>query len=146
MGVKRFEDLRVWQEAKALSDDIAPVLRRAALADDPKLRSQLGAAVASIMSNIAEGFIRRRRKEFTQFLRVAAGSTAETRSLLYVLESRDAISHQERERLAERTESIGRMLRRLMDYLESPPPLPTPHQEPRTNAEPRTKNGPRTKH
>jgi len=74
MGVKRFEDLRVWQEARALSDDIAPVLRRAALADDPKLRSQLGAAVASIMSNIAEGFIRRRRKEFTQFLRVAAGS------------------------------------------------------------------------
>jgi four helix bundle protein len=132
MGVKRFEDLRVWQEARAL-------------ADDPKLRSQLGAAVASIMSNIAEGFIRRRRREFTQFLRVAAGSTAETRSLLYVLESRDAITHQERERLAERTESIGRMLRRLMDYLESPP-LPNPNQEPRTNEEPRTKDGPRTKH
>lgn len=129
MGVKRFEDPRVWQAARQLSDEIAPYLRRPALIDDPKLRNQLGAAVASIMANIAEGFIRRRRREFAQFLTVAAGSNAETRSLLHVLNARGAVTPAEPQRLADRTESIGRMLRRLLDYLESPPPT---FPEPRT--------------
>jgi len=120
-GVWRFEDLRVWREAKALSEDTAPILARSSLSSEPKLRDQLGAAVASVMANIAEGFVRRRRKEFTQFVRIAAASNAEARSLLYVLTDRGHLTVTERNALLARTESITRMLRRLLDYLDVAP-------------------------
>lgn len=41
-------------------------------------------AVVSISTNIAEGFERRSRKEYLNFLNIAKGSSGEVRSLLYV--------------------------------------------------------------
>ena len=85
MVIKRFEDIRAWQEARALTKQIyslpmaSPGLRR-----DRPLRDQLQAASASIMSNIVEGFSRRTAKELTQFPFVAKSSAAEVQSLLCV--------------------------------------------------------------
>ena len=41
MGVDRFEDLRVWQEAKVLSDEVGRVLKGSALRTDFALGDQL---------------------------------------------------------------------------------------------------------
>ncbi len=85
MAIKRFEDIRAWQEARTLTKQIytfgrtLPGLRR-----DRRLLNQMQAASVSIMANIAEGFSRRTSKEFIQFLFVAKGSAAEVQSLLYV--------------------------------------------------------------
>jgi four helix bundle protein len=119
MGVARFEDLRVWQEARRLSDELAPILAHARFDRDPRLRSQLADAVASVMANIAEGFVRRRRKEFAQFVRVAAGSNAELRSHLHAATGRGYLESGQTKTLIAHSEGIGRMLRRLLDYLES---------------------------
>jgi four helix bundle protein len=51
---------------------------------DLRLCGQIQAAAASIMANIAEGFIRRSDKEFIQFLFIAMSSAAEVQSHLYV--------------------------------------------------------------
>jgi len=121
MGVSCFEDLRVWQEAKRLSDEIGTLIRRPALRQDLSLREQLNGAVISIMANIAEGFVRGRHKEFAQFGRIAAGSNGEVRSLVHAAHGRGYVSDDERDRLLDSTDRIGGMLRRLIQSLEHQP-------------------------
>lgn len=83
--IRRFEDIRAWQEARILTKRIYTLCRISpGLRKNRRLSDQLQSASVSIMSNIAEGFSRRTAKEFTQFLFIAKGSAAEVQSLLYV--------------------------------------------------------------
>jgi hypothetical protein len=59
-----FEQLLVWQRARAFCAAIAPVLRAARSAHDYELSQELNGAGISIMSNIAEGHLRRARRQF----------------------------------------------------------------------------------
>jgi four helix bundle protein len=119
MGVARFEDLVVWQHAKELSDRIGVLIRRPAFWPDSAVGEQIDRAAISIMANIAEGFVRARRKEFAQFARIAAGSNGEVRSLTHAAHGRGYISDDERDELLDRTDQIGRMLRRLVQRLDA---------------------------
>jgi four helix bundle protein len=118
MVVKRFEDLWVWQESARFAQEIGVLIRLAPFKEDHALRNQLNGAALSIMSNIAEGFLRRRGKEFSHFLRIAAGSNAEARSLLYAAQARGHLPREECARLVEMTNQIGRMLRSLERRVE----------------------------
>ena len=120
MGVNRFEDLRVWQAAKAFSDEIGALIRTPALARDFALCNQLNASALSAVANIAEGFVRGGRKEFAQFVRIAAASNAEARALLHAAFGRQYLPKDEYDRLVEMTESVGRMLRVLESTLREP--------------------------
>ncbi len=96
MTIRRFEDIRAWQEARELTKQVYTVGKTSpGLRLDQRLRDQLQAASVSIMSNIAEGLSRRTGKEFTQFLFVAKGSTAKAQSLLYVTLDQDYLNQQE---------------------------------------------------
>jgi four helix bundle protein len=77
---------------------------------DRRLRDQLQAASVSIMSNIAEGFSRRTDKEFTQYLFVAKGSTAEVQSLLYVALDQEYFSPQDFSELYDKADAIARII------------------------------------
>ena len=111
MTIRRFEDIRAWQEARAVTKQIytlckvSPGLRR-----DRRLRDQLQAASVSIMSNIAEGFSRRTAKEFTQFLFVAKGSAAEVQSLLYVAVDQEYLSEKDFSELYDKAEEVARII------------------------------------
>ena len=48
------------------------------------LKSQMRNASVSISANIAEGFERRSRKEYLNFLNISKGSAGEIRSLLFL--------------------------------------------------------------
>ena len=120
MGVNRFEDLRVWQLAKAFSDEIGVVIQGSALQKDSAISRQLNAASLSVVANIAEGFVRARSKEFVQFVRIAAGSNAEARALLHAAHGRGYLGNEDYGRLVEMTQSIGRMLRVLERRLTEP--------------------------
>ncbi len=50
---------------------------------DIRLSSQIQSAATSVMSNIAEGFMRHPDKEFIHFLFIAISSAAEVQSELY---------------------------------------------------------------
>ena len=137
MGVNRFEDLRVWQLAKTFSDEIGGLIRRPAMQRDFAMCRQLSAASLSIVANIAEGFVRGRgkefvQKEFVQFVRIAAGSNGEARSLLHAAFGRRYLDRAEYERLVEMTESIGRMLRVLEQRLKEQRTPTTPKHEARS--------------
>jgi four helix bundle protein len=117
MGVARFEDLRVWQAAMALSNRASSLTNRPEFARDLELSRQLNAASLSVANNISEGFLRNRDREFLQFLRIAAGSNGEVRSCLHAAFGRGYIDKMEAGALIEETNAIGRMIRRLQQTL-----------------------------
>jgi four helix bundle protein len=113
-----FEQLLVWQRARAFCAAIAPVLRAARSAHDYELSQELNGAGISIMSNIAEGHLRRARRQFAQFLNIAAGSLGEARSCLYLALDRGYATPAAFQALCDESNEIGRMLEALRASVE----------------------------
>ena len=84
--IMTFEDLESWQKARRVVRKIYSLTRDDMLCRDFGVSGQIQRAGVSVMSNIAEGFERLHVPEKLQFYNVARGSTAEVRSLLYVIE------------------------------------------------------------
>ena len=82
--IECFEDLFIWQKAIEFAKEIYLVTERKGLKHDFGLKNQMRDAAVSISSNIAEGFERRSRKEYLNFLNIAKASAGEVRSQLYV--------------------------------------------------------------
>ena len=66
--IEKFEDLIAWQKARLLASAIYHVTRGDAFGRDYGLCGQIQRAAVSIMSNIAEGYERGRRRIITTFL------------------------------------------------------------------------------
>ncbi len=84
-----FEELEVWQDAVAFSDNCLSLAER--LERDGRSRrliDQFQAACVSPAQNIAEGKGRFSKKEFVHFLYIARGSLFETVTLLMVFARR----------------------------------------------------------
>ncbi len=79
-----FEDLFIWQKAIEFARDIYLLTERQGLKTDFGLKDQMRDAAVSISTNIAEGFERRSRKEYLNFLNISKASAGEVRSLLVV--------------------------------------------------------------
>jgi four helix bundle protein len=82
---ERFEDLRIWQQARVLANDVYDALEECR---DFSFRDQMTRAATSSMNNIAEGFERRTSKDFGHFLDIAKASSGEVRSMLHLAEDR----------------------------------------------------------
>jgi four helix bundle protein len=119
MGVSRFEDLRMWQEAKRQSDRVFELTCRPTFSHDPEIRNQINAATLSVMNNISEGFLRRRDSEARQFLRYAAASNGEVRSSLHAAVGRKYLSEGEGNEFIDHSNVIGKMITRYQASLES---------------------------
>jgi four helix bundle protein len=141
MGVSRFEDLRVWQAAKQQSDRVGAVLARLAFRRDRKLSEQMNGAALSVMFNISEGFLRRRDREMSTFLRYAFASNGELKAGYYAANGRNYLTATETAELIALNESIAKMLRRWQATLE---PSQPPRRRPRTMDQRRTKDDGRT--
>src|SRR5688572_31482733 len=105
--IKRFEDIEAWQKARVLANEIFIVSSNSALAKDFRLKDQINAAAGSIMDNIPEGFERRCKLEFINFLTIAKASCGEVRSQLYRIFDRGYISEDKFEELYGLAEEIG---------------------------------------
>ena len=81
---KRFEELEVWQTARALTQQVYAVSNKGQFARDFGLRDQMRRAAISVMSNIAEGFESGTRPLLINFMGHAKGSAGEVRAQLYV--------------------------------------------------------------
>lgn len=80
---ERFEDLRVWQEARMLTRQVHAATRSLR---DFGFRDQIRGASLSSTNNLAEGFERGSDAEFARFRDIAKGSAGEMRSMTYVAE------------------------------------------------------------
>lgn len=108
--IERFEELIAWQKARDLTRAIYQMTREGAFARDFGLSRQIQRAAVSIMSNIAEGFERRGRREFHQFLSTAKGSCAEVRSQLYVAFDIGYVEENTFRGLLAQAEEVGRVV------------------------------------
>lgn len=109
-AVKSFEDLIAWKLARELMREMYVVTRTGSLARDFALRDQLCRACVSVMSNIAEGFERANRGEFSQFLSIAKGSCGEVRSQLYVALDAEHVAAQTFESLQNRCIELSKVI------------------------------------
>lgn len=81
-GLKSFEGLVVWQEARQLRIDMFALAIKLPSEEKYRLCDQLIRSSRSIGNNIAEGYGRYHYQEFIQFCRQSRGSLQETKDHL----------------------------------------------------------------
>ncbi len=97
----------IWQKAVELAKDVYLITEREKLRTDFGLRSQMRNSAVSISSNIAEGFERRTRKEYLNFLNIAKASAGELRSQLYVAREVGYLTVEEHVELREKAKFLS---------------------------------------
>src|SRR5437773_3967933 len=80
------------------------------------LSGQIQRAAVSVMSNVAEGFERVHVPEKLQAYNVARGSSAEVRSLLYVIEDNYPTAAEEAVCLRDDVVTVGKLVSGLISY------------------------------
>ena len=115
--IRRFEDIQAWQKARELVQEVYKTSSVGRFGKEYGLRDQIQTAAVSVMSNIAEGFARKSRKDFSHFLSFARASAVEVRSLLYVAFETTGIDRSQFEMLYHKADEVISMTTRLMSYL-----------------------------
>jgi len=82
--IKSYKELIVWQRSIELVKEIYITTSQLPKEELYGLSSQMRRSSVSISSNIAEGYQRKNRKEYLQFLRIAFGSGAELETQLII--------------------------------------------------------------
>ena len=106
----RFQDLKIWQLAIEIADELFQ------LADDLEQKKlfrfaeQLRGSGMSMSNNIAEGSGSSSKREFNQFLNIARRSTFESANILFLLQMRNLILQETRERLWDRLDHLCRQV------------------------------------
>lgn len=118
MKIERFEDLEVWQLARKLVKSIYKLTAQSKFSKDFSLTNQIQRSVISIMSNIAEGFERKSKKEFIQFLYTAKGSCGELRNQLYIALDLAYINKQDFQENYQLAEKISKSIAGFIKYLK----------------------------
>ncbi len=80
--IKGFKELIVWQKAMDLAAEVYRLARRLPKEETFSLGDQIRRAAVSIPSNIAEGYGRKTKRDYANFLLMARGSIFETETQL----------------------------------------------------------------
>lgn len=115
-----FQDLRVWQEAIRLTEEIYR-----ATAEFPKhelygLASQMRRAAVSVPSNIAEGKGHHSTPDFVRFLLHARGSLLELQTQVVIARRLQYLSEVKFSELGQIGDSVGRALNALINRFRAP--------------------------
>jgi four helix bundle protein len=117
--VKRFEDLKCWQEARALAHLVFDYFIKGQRIRDFEFVNQINDSSGSVMDNIGEGFERNGRKEFIHFLTIAKASVGETRSQLYRAFYRNYIKEEEFKILNDKSILVTDLIGGFIYYLKN---------------------------
>lgn len=112
--VERFEDLIAWQKAKLLCLSVYQAFEDS---KDYGFKDQIQRSSVSVMNNIAEGFERKTKKEFSYFLSIAKGSCGEVRSMLVLSKDLKKLSIETSDRLLQQAEEISKIIAGLMNSI-----------------------------
>ena len=119
MKIERFEDIEAWKGARALVRMVYEATNEVPFKNDRGLRDQIQRAAISVMSNIAEGFMRQTNKEFVVFLGYSLRSSAEVQSQLYAALDLNYISDNQFKSLAAQSSKVAKMLQGFIRYLRT---------------------------
>jgi four helix bundle protein len=115
-----YRDLKVWQKSIDLAENVYRLTAKFPNSELYGLTSQMRRAAVSIASNIAEGWGRHSRKDYSRYVQMAGGSNDELRTQIVIAER---LGFGSPKLLAEATtlaDEIGRMLGGLGKFLETP--------------------------
>ncbi len=118
--IERFEDIRAWQEARALARMVYEISGQGGFARDFGLRDQIREAAGSVMHNIAEGFDAGSDSEFVRFLRYARRSATEVQSELYIALDQNYITHERFTQVYDQATRVKKLINGFIGYLRSP--------------------------
>ena len=117
--LQKFEDLDIWQLARALSKKVFLLTKTEKLNKDFSLKDQMNRSSGSIMDNIAEGFGRGSRLEFIQFLSIASGSADELKSQFYRCRDRSYIEQGDFDELYNEAFILNKKINGFIKYLNT---------------------------
>jgi four helix bundle protein len=117
--MRDFKQFEVWRKSQELVIDVYRETAQFPTAEQYGLTSQLRRAVISISANIAEGSGRASDQDFAQFLDMAMGSVAETRSHLTLTHELGYMKPEVMEHFSEKAFEVGRMLSGLSETLRN---------------------------
>jgi four helix bundle protein len=112
-AVRSYRDLRVWQQAIELAENVYEVTKAFPREEIYGLTSRMRRAAVSVASNIAEGNARQTGGEYLQFLGNARGSLAELHTQTIVAARLEFLSSETENALVERVDNVGRLLNAL---------------------------------
>jgi four helix bundle protein len=113
-----FRNLKVWQSAMALVEDVYHVTTTFPVQERFGLTSQLRRAAISVPSNIGEGKRRKREKVLAHHLDIALGSQGELEVQLEIERRVGFLNEADYKRLQHQTEEFGRMLNGLISSVQ----------------------------
>jgi four helix bundle protein len=105
-----FQGLVVWQKSMDLAQIVHEISRKFPAEERFGLTLQIRRAGTSLPSNIAEGAGRNSKKEFSQFLSIALGSSFEVQTQLMLARRFEYITEQELESVSALLVEIQKMI------------------------------------
>ena len=116
-----FRELTVWQRSVELVAEVYILTKKFPKEEMFGLTSQMRRAAASIPANIAEGYARKHRREYVQFLRIAFGSGAELESHIAVAQKLEFLGISDSKSVESLLDETMRMLNKFIATLVAKP-------------------------
>ena|SRR3989344_1828531 len=114
-----YKELTVWQKAVELTIDIYRITTDYPKSELYGLVQQTRRSAVSIPSNVAEGWARKHRQEYLQFLNVAIGSAAELETQIVIAKKLKFLSDEDSKRTSGLITEVMKMLNAFMTSLKS---------------------------
>ncbi|MDX9694217.1 MAG: four helix bundle protein [Bacteroidales bacterium] len=114
MKVVKFEDLVAWQKSQ---DFAVIVYHHFSGLKDYGFKDQICRAAVSVSNNIAEGFDRHSKADFTRFLYIAISSCSEAKSMLHMALRLNYIDQTTSDKLLFQANEISKIIRGLIKSL-----------------------------
>ncbi|MDE6143129.1 MAG: four helix bundle protein [Muribaculaceae bacterium] len=118
MILSDYKKLEVWQLSISAVKEVYLLLNELPSSERFGLSDQIRRSAVSIPSNIAEGHGRNTTKEFIRFLLIAKGSVSELETQLIICCELGFLSKSDCSNAFAMLQSIGKMIYRLINYLE----------------------------
>lgn len=119
--MQSYKDLIVWQKSISLVTELYRVTEKFPKSEMFGLTSQIRRAAVSISSNIAEGYSRKHRLEYIQFLRIAFGSGTELETQIVITKNLGFVKDKELIKINGLLNETMRMLNKLISTLVAKP-------------------------
>lgn len=115
MPVRKLEDLLLWERSRELNKSAYAVIKRI---PDVDYRGQMKRSALSIPSNVAEGFGRRSKPAFIQFLNYAQGSAYELKTQLLASVDVELLNMERIEPILAQIDEVSSMIHGLILHLQ----------------------------
>ncbi|MDR3001945.1 MAG: four helix bundle protein [Fibromonadaceae bacterium] len=115
--IQNYQELIVWQEAMNLAEMTYAQTKNFPKEELYGIVSQIRRAAVSIPANIAEGYGRKNRAEYLNFLSIAAGSLTETETHLLLSKRIGYLTEEQMNKLQKQLNVVGKLLMALRKSL-----------------------------